>query len=151
MQEHSVKVRKYGACLVCCALVLVMCNGCVRPLAAPGHRYTQPIEHRANTNIVTVDNNLAGVICSKIQIARQRTEWTDDGRLQIFVEIENRTTHELDLEIQTAFKDSNDNFLLDAAPWTVVVLHRNQTHVYTATALSKDAAKAHVRLRNAAR
>lgn len=151
MHEHSVKFLKYGTALSCCVLALALCVGCVRPLAAPGHRYTLPIEHRPGTNIVTVDNNLAGVICSRIQIARQRTNWSDDGRLQIFVEIENRTTCELDLEIQTAWKDADDNFLLDATPWTVVVLHRNQTHVYTATAMSDDAEKAHVRLRNAAR
>ncbi len=151
MHEQSMRRLKCGAYVACCAAVLVMSLGCVRPLAAPGHYYTQPIEHRPNTNIVTVDNDLAGPLCSKIQIARQRTEWTPDGRLRIFVEIENRTTSELDLEIQTAFKDCEDNFLLDAAPWTVVVLHRNQTHVYAATAMNKDAVKAHVRLRNAKR
>ncbi len=151
MHEQTIRLLKRGACMACCIGVLAVCLGCVRPLAAPGHYYTQPIEHRANTNIVTVDNDLAGPLCSKIQIARQRTEWTPDGRLRIFVEIENRTTSELDLEIQTAFKDCDDNFLLDAAPWTVVVLHRNQTHVYAATAMNRDAVKAHVRLRNAKR
>ncbi|MEK7530076.1 MAG: DUF1425 domain-containing protein, partial [Patescibacteria group bacterium] len=120
-----------------------------RPLAVTGHTYTQPTEHRANTNIVAIDLGLSGIPHGDIQIAAQETSWTNDGRLVIVVELENRTRRDLRVQIQTAFKDKNGHFLADQTPYQTVVMPRNQTYRYEATAVDPKAANAHVRVRYA--
>lgn len=131
-------------------LLLVIITGAscgTRPLAITGHTHTQPIEHRANTNIVAIDCDLTGSPHGAVQVARQYYTWSADGRLQIVVELENRTRKNLRLQVQTAFKDEADNFLPDQTPYTTQVLPRNQTYRYSCTAFSKEAARAHVRVR----
>lgn len=132
-------------------LTVFVASGCQspRPLAVTGHTHTQPIEHRHNINVVAIDVGLAGIRHGDIQIAGQNTAWTDDGRLIIVVELENRTTHDLRVQIQTAFKDEADRFLSDQTPYRTVVMPRNQTYRYEATASDRNAAKAHVRVRYA--
>ncbi len=142
------EIRDLIASITCCFCVffLTACTG-PRPLAITGHTYTQPIEHRANTNIVAIDCDLTGSPHGAVQVARQYYTWSQDGRLRIVLELENRTTKNLRLQIQTAFKDEGDNFLPDQTPYQTTVLQRNQTHRYECTALSREAAKAHVLVR----
>ena len=124
------------------------CQG-IRPLAITGHRATRPVEHRQGTNIVAIDNGLTGSDHGAIQVARQHAGWTPDGRLKISVEFENRTSRTLRVQIQTAFKDASDNFLADQTPWKTVPLPRNATYLYEAWAMTKEAQRAHVRVRHA--
>jgi hypothetical protein len=142
---------QFGKMASMAAVLTALAWGCQtpRPLAVTGHTDTRPIEHRDNTNIVAVDCGLTGISHGDVQIARQHTEWSPDGRLKISVEIENRTPKDLPVQIQTAFKDSSDNFLSDQTPYKTAVLPRNATYLYEATALNKNAEKAHVRIRYA--
>lgn len=147
-RSSRLHVASLLALALLCGPFMTACQS-PRPLAVTGHLNTRPIEHRDNTNIVAVDMGLTGSPHGDIQVASQRADWTPDGRLKISVEFENRTREALRLQIQTAFKDANDNFLPDQTPWKTIVLPRNVTSLYEVTALSKEAEKAHVRVRRA--
>lgn len=135
-----------AAVITAVMLALANCQS-PRPLAVTGHYYTKPVEHYPNINIVAVDWGLTGIWHGDVQVADQWTEWTPDGRLRIVVEFENRTRESLPLQVQTAFKDGQDRFLRDETAWENIVLPRNSTYRYEATAFDSQAEKAHVRVR----
>ena len=152
MKDLGVGRSKSFVWLCVLLVLLIFYGGCMsRPLAVTGHQKTYPTEHRPYINVVAADNDLTGILWKKLRVARQHTGWTQDGRLVINVEFENRTLNEMHLQIQTVFKDANDNFLPDQTPWKITIFPRNTTTLYTATALDKKAERAHVRVRRAKR
>lgn len=148
---NSIRVRRLSRCALPALLISVIGLGCqsTRPLAVTGHTQTKPIEHRPGTNVVAIDLGLTGIPHGDVQIARQQTDWTPDGRLKILVALENRTRKALRVQIQTQFKDNQGNFLSDETPYRTVVMPRNQTTLYEATASDPKAELAHVRVRYA--
>ena len=127
--------------------LLMIANGC-GPWQVRGYENTLPPERQPDVTVIAMDAGLARLMGDKkVTVASQRAEWTPDGRLKVYVEIDNRTTGSIDVQIQTVFKDANNNMLEDQTAWEPMVLPRTASTLYTAKALDKRAEKYLVRIR----
>jgi starvation-inducible outer membrane lipoprotein len=64
----------------------------------------------------------AAVICTGLQ-----EHVTDDGRLEVLVNVQNRENHRLALEVRCVFKDGNGFSTGDETPWRFLLLEAGAT------------------------
>jgi len=127
--------------------VLMLSSGC-GPWVVRGYEDQVPPERQPDVSVVAMDADLARLVGDrKVAVAFQRAEWTPDGRLKVHLELDNRATRSLAVQIQTVFKDANGNMLEDQTSWEPIVLPRAASTLYTATAMDKRAEKYLIRIR----
>lgn len=85
---------------------------------------------------------------AKLNILRVGSEPSPNNLLTVFAGVKNKTSHHLDLEIQTIYKDKAGNEL-NHGSWIPVTLKPHEEKEYRSSALSTDASDFVVRIRNA--
>lgn len=124
---------------------VVVTVGCSRgPWRVEGYTPQEPqIETRGDVGVVTLDKTLAKVL----RTAGERTAYTPDSRLMVYVELENTEDKQIEVQIQTVFKDSAGNFTEDTTNWEHVLLTAQSVTLYKATALKKESKSYIVRVK----
>ena len=119
--------------------LVTYCIGC-GPWRVPSYSPDKPaVEKQASSSVVALDKKLVQWISSrKIKVASERADWTPDGRLQVSLELENRTKETFPVQIQTVFKDRHGSFTEDKTNWEYIILTKKSITLYKATALSKE-------------
>lgn len=128
--------------LPCLTLFLgLLCCGCVREGPyVPDQR--QPSPEIENTAVI-LDRALAKLIA----VDSQKAERTNSGKLITFANIRNRTNDDLQIQVQTIFRDANGFSTGDETAWETVVLTANSTFTASAIASDKKAERYTVRIR----
>lgn len=85
----------------------------------------------------------------ELKVGSETSSCRDDGRLHVRVEFHNTTAEPLNLQIQTAFKDSQGMITEDQTNWEHVIIPKRSLELYTATSLSARAKGYVVRVRKA--
>jgi len=100
-------------------------------------------------NLEIIDSSLHG----KVAVLRVGSEVADDKQLSnkllsIFADLKNKTGHRLDLEMETIYKDKDDN-ALNAGSWISFTLRPHEEKEYRSTSISEEAVDFLVRVRRA--
>jgi hypothetical protein len=95
-------------------------------------------------NLDVVDSSLNG----KIAVLRVGSEVAENNLLSIFAGLKNKTARRLDLEVQTIYKDKDDN-ALNAGSWISFTLKPHEEKEYHSTSISVEAVDFLVRVRRA--
>ena len=84
----------------------------------------------------------------KVSILRVGSEPGPNNLLSVFVGLKNKTGHELDLEMQTLYKDKTGN-ALNTGSWVPMSLKPHEETEYRSASISADATDFVVRIRRA--
>jgi hypothetical protein len=95
-------------------------------------------------NLDIVDSSLNG----KVAILRVGSEVEENNLLSVFAGLKNKTAHRLDLEVQTIYKDKDDN-ALNAGSWIAFTLRPHEEKEYHSASISELAVDFLVRVRRA--
>lgn len=106
---------------------------------------TEPQFAAENTSTVVV---LGEELYESIAVEGQQAKYGDDGRLQVFANIRNRTEKRLTVQVQTVFKDENGYSTGDETAWeTIIITDLSQT-TYQSVAQNPKARKYTIRIRS---
>lgn len=95
-------------------------------------------------NLDIVDSSLKG----KVAVLRVGSEVAENNLLTVFAGLKNKTAHRLDLEMQTIYKDKDDN-ALNAGSWIPFTLKPHEEKEYHSTSISVEAVDFLIRVRHA--
>jgi hypothetical protein len=95
-------------------------------------------------NLDIVDSSLNG----KVAILRVGSEVEENNLLSVFAGLKNKTAHRLNLEVQTIYKDKDDN-ALNAGSWIAFTLKPHEEKEYHSASISELAVDFLVRVRRA--
>lgn len=85
-----------------------------------------------------------------LAVTRVGSDRTDGNLLSVFAGLKNKSSHPLDLEVQTLYKDKKDHSLTDGrASWVPITLKPHEATQYRSVAITEDAADFVVRIRHA--
>lgn len=93
-------------------------------------------------NIEVVDASLN----SKLEITRVGSQAGDNGLLTVFAGFRNKTAHELNLDVETVYKDSAGTALNNAS-WIPMTLEAHEEKGYRSASISQQAADFIIRVR----
>jgi hypothetical protein len=97
-------------------------------------------------NLEVISPDLKG----QLAVLRVGSERTDSNLLTVFTGLKNRSGHSLPIEVQTVYRDKDDNSLSDGrASWIPMTLKPHEETQYRSVALSEDATDFMVRIRRA--
>jgi hypothetical protein len=96
-------------------------------------------------NLDVIDPGLMG----KIAVLRVGSEIGENNLLAIFAGMKNKTSHRLNLEVQTIYKDKDGN-ALNSGSWIPFTLEPHEEKEYHSASISEDAVDFLVRVRRAA-
>jgi hypothetical protein len=96
-------------------------------------------------NLDVIDPSLMG----KIAVLRVGSEVGENNLLAIFAGMKNKTSHRLNLEVQTIYKDKDGN-ALNSGSWIPFALEPHEEKEYHSASISEDAVDFLVRVRRAA-
>jgi hypothetical protein len=96
-------------------------------------------------NLDVVDSSLEG----KLAVLRVGSELGPTNLLSIFAGLKNKTSHRLNLEVQTIYKDKDGN-ALNAGSWIAFALKAHEEREYHSASISEAAVDFLVRVRRAA-
>jgi hypothetical protein len=85
-------------------------------------------------NVEIVDSSLNG----KIAILRVGSEPTPTNLLSVFAGLKNKTSHKLNLELETIYKDKSGN-ALNQASWIAMTLKPHEEKEYHSASISDQA------------
>ena len=94
-------------------------------------------------NIEIVDASLVG----KIGVTRVGSQPGENGLLAVFAGFKNRTGHELNLEVETVYKDAGGRSL-NTASWIQMTLKPHEERSYRSSSITDQASDFLVRIRN---
>ena len=140
-------VRLISGLLCCCVIVsLPACSGVSKPpWQAEGYGDKNPAENAHR--VVWADETLKRH--DIIRVSEITPDWTDDGRLEVYCKLVNRSADDLVIQVQTAFKDGR-NRERETTPWLTVVLPATSGKAYTVQSVRSDVKDYLVRIRLAA-
>jgi hypothetical protein len=95
-------------------------------------------------NLDIIDSTLHG----KVGVLRVGSEVGTNNLLTVFAGLKNKTSHTLDLEVETIYKD-NEGSPLNAGSWIPVTLKAHEETEYHSTSISERAVDYLVRVRRA--
>ena len=93
--------------------------------------------------IVILDGSLAGKIAIENQAVRRDTQ----ERLEVFVNLRNRTRYDQAVDVQTVFKNETGISMGDETAWKRLSLGPNETQTYKAISLDDKPVRYTVRIR----
>ncbi len=119
---------------VALALILVSVAGCGRgPYQASTYKDgTTSLEH--SEKLILADN-----IAGKVRLVDSRSIVLEDGRLEAYAEIENKTSKNLVVQIQTQFKDAMGTLTEDESNWQTIVMPPHSSTGYRQTSFNDKA------------
>ena len=119
-------------------------TGCRTEGALPAQTVTgKGVTVENDEQFVLLDKALNGKLSFHNPISRR----VDNGRLEIVVELRNRTREPLIVNLSTVFRDGEGVTLNDESAWQPVFLGPAQTQVYRVTSITEQAAYFTVRAR----
>jgi hypothetical protein len=113
------------------AAVVCLC-GCHGPYQAKSDE-DFPLEHQENISLM--DKKLQ----KWMRIDALSYDYTSDGRLEVYCEMRNRTDVNLEIMVQTQFKDAAGRLLEDKTNWETIVIPKNATIDYRPAAMTERA------------
>lgn len=119
--------------LAACGLALTGCRheGASVGQTVTGKRITVEDQHEILVN----DPQLAGKLSFHNIVVRR----TAENRLQVIMEIRNRTNYPQAIEVSTQFRDSQNVPLRDTSAWSRLAMSPNETRAYRITSLDSRA------------
>jgi hypothetical protein len=84
------------------------------------------------------------VTCTGLQ-----DRWLGDGRLEVVANVKNRESRRIQVQINCVFKDDQGFSTGDETPWQTLILSENSTEAVRFTAMTPQARKYTVRVRQA--
>jgi len=118
--------------------------GCVREGPSPGQSVAGPgVTLESDQQFVLLDKSIE----DKFSFHNAVTRRVENGRLEVIVDIRNRTDHNQALDISTLFRDEQKVALRDETAWARHLFGPNQTRAYRAVSIDSRAACFTVRLR----
>lgn len=112
------------------------------------HSSGQPARERSSgssfDNLEFADSSLEG----KIAVLRVGSEPTATNLLSVFAGLKNKTSHRLEIEVQTLYKDKAGN-ALNSGSWIGLTLKPHEEFEYRSASISEAAADFLVRVRKA--
>ena len=127
-------------CMLAVLMVLMVNAGCHGPYKAKSDK-KEALEH--TETVVLMDKELK----KKIRIDAQDASYADDGRLQAYCEIRNRTKKNLVIQVQTVFKDENNLALDDMTNWETIVIPPSAIHYYKTISMTPEARRYGIRIK----
>ena len=85
---------------------------------------------------------------NSVAVEGQQAKYSDDGRLQVFANLRNRTDKRLTVQVQTVFKDENNFSTGDETAWETIVLTELSQHTYQSIAQNSKARRYTIRVRS---
>jgi uncharacterized protein YcfL len=116
-------------------LVLALCiatfavAGCGKPKGPDVPISQEKALTKSKAQVNLLGKKLKDQIASELQEKKR----LDDGRMDIAVNLRNRTTKRLNLEVRTVFKDDRGISTGDETSWTDLYLEPMQSQTYRAT------------------
>lgn len=95
-------------------------------------------------NLEVVDASLKG----KLAVLRVGSEPTPNNLLSVFVGLKNKTSQQLNLEMQTVYKDKAGNEL-NTGSWIAITLKSHEESEYRSASISSEATDFMIRIRGA--
>jgi uncharacterized protein YcfL len=112
-------------------------NGAYVPATAPGSA-------AENMNTVVL---LSEKLYNNVAVEGQQAKYSDDGRLQVYANLRNRTDKRIKVQVQTVFKDENGFSTGDETAWETIFLPPLSQHAYQSIAQNSKARKYTIRVR----
>ena len=108
-------------------------------LVACGWRGPSPVQTWSHIepvgNVIALDEAAWRLVSlSDYQVARG-----DDGRLDVVLELDNLSALDVEVQVQTVFRDGQGQLLSDETGWQMMVLPGNGSSRYEVRSLSTDA------------
>ncbi len=95
-------------------------------------------------NLDVVDDSLKG----KLAVMRVGSEPSPNNLLSVFAGLKNRTSHQINLEVETIYRDKSDNDL-NAGSWIPLSLKPHEEKEYRSTSITDQAVDFLIRVRRA--
>ena len=149
MRAVRLKPAKWAAL---CAFIV---SGCLsaNPQSSPVPAQNVPPADNGNAdaaadssfdNLDIVDDSLKG----KVAVLRVGSERAQNNLLSVFAGLKNKTGHRLALEMETIYKDKEDN-ALNAGSWIPMTLKPHEEKEYHSASISEQAVDFLIRVRRA--
>ena len=126
------------------AVCVVMLAGCAHEGPLPGQSITRGrnLDVERNQQFVLMDQVLKNKFSFEQPVLRE----VANGRLEVIVDIRNRTNYNQSVDASMAWRDAQ-NVVIDETAWTRLIFGANQTVTYRTTSISNQAINFTVRLR----
>lgn len=125
-------------------LLLAIAGGCRSEGALPGQTVTgSRVTVESDEQFVVLSHQLDGKLSFHDPISRR----VDNGRLQVVVNIRNRTNFTQNIDVSTTFRDKDNVPLNDDSAWQRLVLGANETRAYQVSSVTDKACTFTVRVR----
>ena len=112
-------------------LALLVACGWRGPTAIQTWSHLEPVP-----NVIALDEAAWRLVSlSDIQVKR-----SDDGRLDVVLELANLSDKQLEVQVQTVFRDAQGGLISDETNWRMVVLPGSGSTRYEVRSLSTEAA-----------
>ncbi len=119
-------------------LALLVSCGWRGPTAIQTWSHLEPVP-----NVIALDEAAWKLVSlSDIQVDR-----ADDGRLDVVLELANLSDRDLEVQVQTVFRDAEGGLISDETNWRMMVLPGNGSARYEVRSLSTQAASFVVQVR----
>jgi uncharacterized protein YcfL len=86
-------------------------------------------------------------ISKMIAVDEQHADRTPQGKLKALSNVRNRTNKDLNIQVQTVFRDEGGFSIGDDTSWDTLVLTANETRTVSATSTTRKAVRFTVRIR----
>lgn len=136
-------MKKIVLSVIVCAATAALLTGCGGGASLPQN--TRKYDFENQTNFVLTDVHVQRSITSSgIQ---QRV--LEDGRLELVVNVRNRESRRIEVQIQCVFKDEQGFSSGDETPWQTLILTENTQEAVQFVSMNSKARKYTVRVRQA--
>ena len=136
-------MKKIALSVIVCAATAALLTGCGGGASLPQN--TRKYDFENQTNFVLTDVHVQRSITSSgIQ---QRV--LEDGRLELVVNVRNRVSRRIEVQIQCVFKDEQGFSSGDETPWQTLILTENTQEAVQFVSMNSKARKYTVRVRQA--
>jgi uncharacterized protein YcfL len=136
-------MKKIALSVIVCAATAALLTGCGGGASLPQN--TRKYDFENQTNFVLTDVHVQRSITSSgIQ---QRV--LEDGRLELVVNVRNRESRRIEVQIQCVFKDEQGFSSGDETPWQTLILTENTQEAVQFVSMNSKARKYTVRVRQA--
>ncbi|KAB2659698.1 MAG: DUF1425 domain-containing protein [Verrucomicrobia bacterium] len=136
-------MKKIALSVIVCAATAALLTGCGGGASLPQN--TRKYDFENQTNFVLTDVHVQRSITSSgIQ---QRV--LEDGRLELVVNVRNRESRRIEVQIQCVFKDEQGFSSGDEPPWQTLILTENTQEAVQFVSMNSKARKYTVRVRQA--
>ena len=126
-------MRGFTAALALC--VLALGAGCTHgPYAATVYR-PGTTSYERTEKIIFADKALV----SRVKVVELNGTVEEGGRLKVYTELENQTSKNLEVQVQTQFRDATGRLTKDATNWRTIVMPPNSVTSYESTSMNDQA------------